>query len=336
MKYATSDSKKWAKANLKGHLAVTTTPMTESGEIDWGGLAHNVDFLLALPGVNGIYLNSIYQEFWTMTDAEKRRVTEVVIEAVDGRKPVIVGCNHTSARDTVSLARHAQECGADLVMVWPPYYGVRTEEGVQAYYEYVAERIDIGMCIYSTTLPELGHFLTPEAVLRLAAIDNICAVKEVSLSLSGYTNMLQAAGDKIAISSPLEEYHYFGRCAFPQLTPDFLLGNSRPMYMQTRERPYCANYWKAIDEGDLGKAGRALQPIVEMANALHSRYLSKGNHNIALTKYLTGLVGMASGPVRPPLSPAPKPQIDEAVKTLEYFGILPGRAGASRYDAAGA
>jgi 4-hydroxy-tetrahydrodipicolinate synthase len=325
MKYSTSDSKKWVNSTLKGHIAVTTTPMTDNGDIDWNGLKSNVDFLLDLPGINGIYLNSIYQEFWTMTEAEKRRVTEVVVEAVNGRQPVIVGCNHTSARETVALAKHAEESGADLVMVWPPYYGVRTEAGVHAYYEYIAERVNIGMCIYSTTLPELGHFLTPEAVVRLAEIPNICAVKEVSLSLSGYTNMLQQAGDKIAISSPLEEYHYFGRCAYPKLTPNFLLGNSRPMYMQTKERPYCADYWKAIDEGDLAKAGAALQPIVQMANALHSKYLSKGGHNIALTKHLTGLVGMAAGPVRPPMSPAPKEQIDEAVKILEDFGILPAR-----------
>jgi len=323
MKYARSDAKKWVNENLHGHIAVTTTPMTTDGEIDWKGLASNVDFLLALPGMNGIYLNSIYQEFWTMTEAEKRRVTEVTIEAVNGRVPVIVGCNHTSARDTLALAKHAQESGADLTMVWPPYYGVRTEDGVHAYYEYIAERLDIGMCIYSTTLPELGHFLTPTAVVKLADIDNICAVKEVSLTLAGYTNMLQAAGDKIAISSPLEEYHYFGCCAFPKLTPNFLLGNSRPMYMQTRERPYCADYWKAIDEGDLDKAGRALQPIVGMANALHSKYLSKGGHNIALAKHLTGLVGMAAGPVRPPMSAAPQEQIDEAVKILQSFGILP-------------
>lgn len=322
MKYATSDAKRWVNANLRGHIAVTTTPMTPDGEIDWAGLSGNVDFLLAMPGINGIYLNSIYQEFWTMTEEEKRRVTEVVIEAVDGRVPVIVGCNHTSARLTASLARHAQDAGADLVMVWPPYYGVRTEEGVLDYYRYVAERIDIGICIYSTTLPELGHFLTPQAVARLAEIDNICAVKEVSLSLAGYSQMLQYAGDRIAISSPLEEYHYFGRCAFPGLTPNFLLGNSRPMYMQTRERPYCANYWQAIERGDLAEAGRALQPILEMSNALHSKYLSKGAHNIALTKHLTGLVGMASGPVRPPMSAAPPEQIEEAVRVLSRFGIL--------------
>lgn len=322
MKYVTTDAKKWVNQNLRGHIAVTTTPMTSDGEIDWTGLIHNVNFLLDLPGVNGIYLNSIYQEFWTMTDAEKRRVTETVIETVDGRQPVIVGCNHTSAKDTAALAKHAQEAGADLVMVWPPYYGVRTAEGVHAYYEYVAERVDIGMCIYSTTLPELGHFLTPEAVVRLAEIDNICAVKEVSLSLSGYSQMMQYAGNKVAISSPLEEYHLFGMTTFPALTPKFLLGNSRPMYMQTKELPYCKDYWDAVEQEDLAKAGRALNPILAMSNALHSKYLSKGSHNIALTKYLTGLLGMASGPVRPPMSAAPIEQIDEAVAILTKFGIL--------------
>lgn len=309
--------------NLRGYIGVTTTPMTANGEIDEPGLRHNVEFLLDLPGVTGLYMNSIYQEFWTMTLDERKRTADVVIEAVNGRAPVIVGANHTSARDVVDLCRHAQAAGADLAMVWPPYYGVRTEEGVHAYYEYVAERVDIGMCIYSTVLSELGHFLTPEAVVALSKIDNICAVKEVSLSLSGYTQIMEAAGHLLAISSPLEEYHLFGMTAYPDRVPNFILGSSRPLYMQSKEKPYCKQFWDAVERKDTGAASIAMRHILAVSNALHSRYLSKGTHNVALTKYITGLVGMAAGPVRPPMSAPPREQIDEAVAVLTQAGLLP-------------
>lgn len=325
MKYTRSEAKSWVKKSLRGYMGVTTTPMKPDGEIDEAGLRHNVDFIIDLPGVNGIYLNSIYQEFWTLTLDERKRVADIVIKANDGRVPLIVGTSHTCARDVVDLSRHAQAAGADLVMVWPPYYGVRTAEGVHAFYESVAENLDIGMCIYSTVLTELGHFITPEAVVRLAEIDNICAVKEVSLSLSGYSQIMEAAGHLLSISSPLEEYHLFGMQAYPELVPNFLLGSSRPLYMQNKQLPHCANFWDAVERKDFPAARNAMNHILKVSNALHSRYLAKGTHNVALAKYITGLVGMAAGPVRPPMSAPPQHQIDEAVEVLQDAGLLPKR-----------
>lgn len=325
MRYTRSEAKSWVKQNLRGYIGVTTTPMTSSGEIDEEGLRRNVDFILSRPGVNGLYVNSIYQEFWTMTMDERKRVADIVLEANAGRVPTIVGANHTSARDTVELVLHAQKGGADLAMVWPPYYGVRTEAGVHAYYEYVAEKVDIGMCIYSTTLHELGHFITPDAIAKLAEIPNICAVKEVSLSLSGYTQIMERAGHLLSISSPLEEYHIFGMSAFPDRVPNFLLGSSRPLYMQTDEQPHCKNFWDAVERKDIPAARAAMHPILKIANALHSRYLQSGTHNVALTKHITGLIGMAAGPVRAPMSEPPQFQIDEAVALLREAGLLPER-----------
>jgi len=200
---------------------------------------------------------------------------------------------------------------------------VRTEEGVHAYYEYVAERVDIGMCIYSTVLTELGHFLTPDAVAKLSEIDNICAVKEVSLSLSGYTQMMERCGHLLSISSPLEEYHLFGLSAYPDRVPNFILGSSRPIYMQSKEKPYCKQFWDAVERKDIAAASVAMRNILAVSNALHSRYLAKGTHNVALTKHITGLVGMAAGPVRPPMSAPPREQIDEAVAVLTQAGLMP-------------
>lgn len=322
MKYSTADAKQWVKKAFRGHTAILCTPMLENGEIDYPGLRSNTEAVLDLPGVNGIYLNSIYQEFWTMTEAERKGVAEAVCETVNGRVPVIVGCNCTSAREAVNYIQHAEAIGADMAMVWPPYYGIRTEDGVHAFYEYIAERVNLAMGIYSTTLHELGHHVTPEAVARLAEIDNICAVKEVSLSLSGYSRMMEVAGDLLTISSPFEEYHLYGMVAFPDRVPNFLFGSSRPLYMQSKERPYCADFWAAAERGDLDAARMALKPILEMSNLLHNKYLAKGAHNIALTKAITALLGMAAGPVRPPMSDAPQDQIEDARQILVDFGII--------------
>src|SRR3954467_10806157 len=163
-RYARSDARRWVRENLSGYFTVLYTPFLPDGEIDEAGLRRNVAATLALPGVGGLSVHSIHQEFWTLTDAERKRVTEIVLDCVAGKVPVVVGVSDTSARNVVDLAKHAQAEGADAVMVWPPYYGPRTPHGVRAFYQYVAERIDIGMIAYSTTLAELGYYLSPEQV----------------------------------------------------------------------------------------------------------------------------------------------------------------------------
>ena len=133
-KYRISDARTWMRRHLRRYFTALYTPFLPNGEIDEAALIRNVEVTLALPGVGGLSLHSIHQEFWTLTDAERKRVTEVVLAAVNGRRPVIVGVSDTCARNVVELARHASAAGADAVMVWPPYYGVKTAEGIRAFY----------------------------------------------------------------------------------------------------------------------------------------------------------------------------------------------------------
>ena len=87
-RYVRSDARRWVRENLRGYFAVLYTPFRPDGEIDEAGLRRNVAATLALPGVRGLSVHSIHQEFWTLTDTERKRVTEIVIDAVGGIAPV--------------------------------------------------------------------------------------------------------------------------------------------------------------------------------------------------------------------------------------------------------
>ena len=255
---------------------------------------------------------------------ERKRVTDTMIEANAGRVPIIAGVSHTSYKDSIELARHAQTAGADLVMCWPPYYGPRSADGVFEYYQNLANAVDIGICVYSSTLSELGYYITPAEMVRLAGIDTICLVKEAALSLDKYSAMLAAAGHLLPISCPLEEYHLYGLSAFgPSIMPKFLFGSSRPLYMQSKARPYCAEFMAAIESGDYESARAPLQNIVRIANQLHSKFLAKGQHNVALTKAITEMFGMIGGAVRPPLYRAAPDEVQMARGLLQSEGLLP-------------
>lgn len=323
MKYTRSEAKQWVRDNMRGYSVTTTTALKPDLELDLAGTRANVNRYLALPGVKGLYIGSLYQEFWTQTLDERKAVTETMLTEANGRVPVIVNITHTSYKDAIDLAKHAQSCGADLLMCWPPYYGPRNDEGVLAFYKRLADSLDIGICAYSATFSELGFYITPALMAKIAEIETVVAVKEASFSLDRFSAMMQAAGHLVQVSAPLEEYYYFGKAAFPDVTPNFIIGSSRPIYMQTEERPNCAEFWAAIERNDLAAARAPLDRILRVANELHSKYLAKGTHHATLMKYITSLYGFAAGPVRPPLTMPTEAEMANARQVLFENGLLP-------------
>jgi 4-hydroxy-tetrahydrodipicolinate synthase len=329
-RYERKDAKAWARSSLRGYMAITTTPYTADGSIDEVGFSDNVKTISALPGVTGLYVGSIYQEFWTQTTAERMRLTELAAGLGDAGGTLMIGVSHTSVSESIRLAQHAEASGADLIMVWPPYYGPRSDAGVFDFIQRVADSVGIGVAFYSTRLAELGFYITPALAERLAEIENVCAVKEASLSLSGYSEMVLAVGEALVVSCPLEEYQLFGMTAFgTDRVPGFLIGSSRPLYVQSPGHPYCGDFADALSRNDLAAAWRLMEPIVKGANALHNRYLQSGSHNVALVKEMIAMLGMVGGPVRPPLGAASADDIEDARATLTSLGLLPAdRAGA--------
>lgn len=321
MKYVPGDARAWVRTTLRGYMTALYTPFDADDNVDVAALRRNVERTLLLPGVGGISVNTLHQEFWTFTDDERRLVVETVIDAVAGRCPVIVGCSHTSARLAAQFAKHAQDAGADLVMLWPSYYGPRAATGVRAFYETVAAAVDIGILVYSTTLSELGYYLTPQQTADLLHIPNICGVQNTTLNVAQYASMLRSVGDSIAVSTSLEEYFFFGKMTFPDQTPDFMIGSSRPIMCQSPEHPHCGAFVEAVLCGDQEAAATHLRKILSVAEKIQSRYFANGFHHIGLFKTLAGLRGMEVGAVRPPAA-APSPQeLKECIQIMISEGL---------------
>ena len=72
-------------------------------------------------------------EFWSLTREERLRVYDVVSEEAAGEWPIAAHVTHTSAREMVLLAKHAEAVGFDLLIVAPPYMVTRTEQQVIDY-----------------------------------------------------------------------------------------------------------------------------------------------------------------------------------------------------------
>lgn len=320
MNYSPGEARAYVRQTLRGYITALYTPYSD-GEIDFAKLRTNVEHTLALPGVGGLSVNTLHQEFWTFTPQERMRLVDTVIDTVAGRAPVVVGCTDPSARVAAGYARHAQASGAELVMVWPPYYGPRTPPGVRAFYEEVAAAVDIGMIVYSTTLSELSYYLAPDQVADLLHIPNVCAVQNTTLNLAQYAEMLRTVGAQIAVATSLEEYFHFGKTVFADVAADFMIGSSRPIFCQTAQKPHCGDFYAAMMAGDLAGASVHLQRIMAIAADLQSRYFAQGFHHVALFKALAGTLGMETGGVRPPLAPPDAAALAGCLKVLVDEGL---------------
>jgi len=321
MRYSLSSARTWVRANLRGYFVGLYTPFRADGEIDEAALERNVRATLAKPGVGGLSVHSIHQEFWTLTLDERKRVTDLVLAEAGDRAPAVVGVSDPAARNVIELARHARAAGAAAVMIWPPYYGPRTAEGVRAFYEFVAERIDIGFFAYSTTLAELGYHLDAAQVEALLPIGHLCGV-QVTATLADYADMMARAGDRICVTTSLEETLLHGKRTFPDRTPDFTLGSSRPLLLQNAAHPHCGRFMDAFLRGDLDEAARQQAIIAALAQKLQSRYFARGFHHVALFKRVAGLLGLETHGLRPPLSEPDPAELAECVGVLREAGLL--------------
>src|SRR5438093_1307896 len=113
---------------LRGAIAASITPLRDEGEsLDEGAFESLVDFLVA-GGLDGILALGTTGEGIMLTVAERRRTAELFVSSAAGRARVAVHCGAQTTADTVALAAHAAEAGADAVaVIGPPYFAFDEE-----------------------------------------------------------------------------------------------------------------------------------------------------------------------------------------------------------------
>ncbi|HTZ25656.1 MAG TPA: dihydrodipicolinate synthase family protein, partial [Streptosporangiaceae bacterium] len=141
-------------APLAGVVPVVPTIFHDDETVDLDGTARVVDYLVDA-GVDGVCLLANYSEQFSLTDAERDAIARLLLERVAGRRPVIVTTSHYSARVAAARSRAAQDLGASMVMLMPPFFGATLTAGGPAVIEYfkrVADAIDIPIMVQDAPL----------------------------------------------------------------------------------------------------------------------------------------------------------------------------------------
>jgi dihydrodipicolinate synthase/N-acetylneuraminate lyase len=153
---------------LSGVFPVVPTTFREDGELDLDSQRRVIDFLVDA-GSHGVCILANWSEQFALTDAERELLTDVVLEHVAGRLPVVVTTSHYSTRVAAARSKRAQDAGAAMVMVMPPYHGATIrvgEAGILEHYAGVAAAIDIPILVQDA--PMAGTPLPVALLARLA------------------------------------------------------------------------------------------------------------------------------------------------------------------------
>jgi 4-hydroxy-tetrahydrodipicolinate synthase/2-keto-3-deoxy-L-arabinonate dehydratase len=179
-----------------GVFPVVPTIFREDGELDLAGQNRAVDFMIDA-GSNGLAILANFSEQFVLSDDEREVLTKSIMKHVAGRVPVIVTTTHFSSRICAARSKRAQEEGAAMVMVMPPYHGATIrigEAGIFDFYRAVADAIDIPIMIQDA--PVSGTPLSAAFLARLATeIEQVAYFKiETPGAASKLRELIRLAG----------------------------------------------------------------------------------------------------------------------------------------------
>jgi 4-hydroxy-tetrahydrodipicolinate synthase len=160
-------------------LTAMLTPFTSDGEVDFAEAAKIAAFLVDQQGNDGIVVNGTTGESPTLSESEKLRLLEVVLETVGDRAAVIFGAGSNDTAESIQMTRAGTWLGAHGIMLVNPYYNRPGQAGLYAHFSTVAAETDLPVMLYNIQ-PRAAINLETDTLMRLAEIKNIVAVKEAS------------------------------------------------------------------------------------------------------------------------------------------------------------
>lgn len=187
------------QARYKGVFPVVPTTFTEAGELDLPSQLRCVDFMIDA-GSTGLCILANFSEQFVLSDDEREVLTTAILKHVNGRVPVIVTTTHFGRKVCAERSRRAQDAGAAMVMVMPPYHGATirvSEEKVYEFYAALSDAIDIPIMIQDA--PVSGTALSAAFLARMAKeIKNVCYFKiETPGAASKLRELIRLGGDAI-------------------------------------------------------------------------------------------------------------------------------------------
>jgi 4-hydroxy-tetrahydrodipicolinate synthase len=322
MKYDRGHAKEYARVHLRGVWAATPTPFLSERELDEEGWRHNLRHWMQDLQIAGLFICGKQGEFFSMSVDERKRMCELAVEAARTYQSpggIVVSCSDQNLQTTLELAEHAQRTGADYIVVHTPmlHFGEHVEATVREYYRYIAERVDIGIVMWSH--PDSGYLLNPGTCAQIASeCPNVVAIK-YSVPRPMYAELTELTRDTLIVSTASEEEWLDN---IIELGWRLYLCSVPPLLYQTAKDRRVQDYTALAFAGKYDEAKRVRDSLDPVRHAL-ARTRPPGTPH-AQQKYWQELLGQVGGPVRRPLLPLTDEQRSAIRAAFAECGLVTG------------
>jgi 4-hydroxy-tetrahydrodipicolinate synthase len=286
------------------------TPFTSSGALDEAGVKRlarrqidgGIHFLVPC-GTTG--------ETPTLSDAEKRRVVEIVVEEANGAVPVLAGAGGYDTKEVIHTAKEWEKAGANGILSVTPYYNKPTPEGLYQHFKAIAESTALPIILYNVP-GRTGCNMDAATIARIATIPNVIGVKEATANISQMLDICQIVPDDFLVLSGDDA------CTVPLMS----IGGRGLISVASNEVPAeIAQLVEACERGDYAAArqiNRKLMPLMTI-NFVES--------NPMPVKFAMSAMGLCENVFRLPMVPPRQASQDKVLAVLRELG-LPVVAGA--------
>ena len=292
------------RAPFRGSLPALVTPM-KGGEVDWDALGRLVEWQIA-EGSAGLVPVGTTGESPTLTHEEHERVVTAVVEAAAGRVPVIAGAGSNNTAEAIRLARHAEDAGADGILVVTPYYNKPTQDGLVDHFKAVANACGLPLIIYNIP-PRSVIDMSPATMGRLARHPNIVGVKDATADVARVSRQrIHCGADFVQLSG--EDGSALGFNAHGGVGCISVTANVAPRL--------CADFQAAMADGRWDDALALHDRLMPLHDAIFT------DPGVAGAKYGLSRLGRCANEVRLPLRPAGEAARKAMDAAMDALGLL--------------
>jgi 4-hydroxy-tetrahydrodipicolinate synthase len=175
---------------FKGLGIALVTPFNEDGSVDYQSLKRLVEYQLD-NGADFLCILVTTSETPTLSKEEKTEIKKFIVELVNGRVPIMMGCGGYNTAAIVEELKTGDFTGIDGILSICPYYNKPSQEGLYQHFKAISAATKLPVILYNVP-GRTGVNMTAATTVRLAKdCKNIVAIKEASGNLEQINEIIK-------------------------------------------------------------------------------------------------------------------------------------------------
>ena len=293
--------------DLRGVIPPATTPFTRDGDVDFGAMKEQVNWLID-QGARGIAVGGSTGEGHTIDVDEFRGLVDTSLDAAAGRIPVVAGIIVDSTRDAVRRGKAIADLDVAALQVTPVHYLFRPDDdAMQEHFRVMGEEVEQPIIIYNV-VP--WSYLSPELLCRIMdEVPGVVGVKQSAGDLKLFADLMLMADPEHLLFCAVDALMY----------PAYTLGARGSIAAILTAAPRASvDVWDAVQTGDHARALDLHRKLLRLWNAM------QGTNLPACTKHAQTLQGCPGRYPRAPMQEATDEQKQGIEEGLALLGALDG------------